>query len=400
MIEDLLQQLIEHLDNQYYGKYRGFVHRNDDPLHLGRIQAIVPRLFDDKTPTGWAYPCTPYAGPDQGFYAVPDVGSAVWIEFEQVDLNRPIWAGMWWGAPKPEDVGVPGATASRHPRAKSEVPQHELVDPPRGPGEVAVPGVRILKSATGHHIVLDDRPNHARIEIQDNEGNRLILNRDGLTRIVSNERTDNQGNRSADVLQNDKLYVGDRRTEDFGGLERKVRGDQIISIDGTLEEVVTGAGYSRKATANGTDIVYGGKLAEIVNGQATRRVTGRSQETATGGWSVSAGRGVSITSLGGVSILGTLPELPSLNTLNLEAAIGNVNINTMLGFLQLGGLSAISPMVLGDGLMMHHTMLALLSRAYNPVLALAYGPAMDAWAALTFPLDLSLFARVKRFPFG
>jgi hypothetical protein len=57
-------------------------------------------------------------------------------------------------------------------------------------------------------------------------------------------------------------------------------------------------------------------------------------------------------------------------------------------------------MVLGDGLMMHHTMLALLSRAYNPVLALAYGPAMDAWAALTFPLDLSLFARVKRFPFG
>jgi hypothetical protein len=107
-----------------------------------------------------------------------------------------------------------------------------------------------------------------------------------------------------------------------------------------------------------------------------------------------------LTSLGSVSISGTLPELPSLDTLSLQAAIGNVNINSLLGFLQLGGPTAISPLVLGDGLMIHNTMLALLSRGFFPPAALGYGPAMDAWAALTFPLELSLFARVKRFPFG
>lgn len=400
MIEELLAQLIEQLDSQYYGKYRGFVHRNDDPNDLGRIQAIVPRLFDDKTPTGWASPCTPYAGPDQGLYAVPDLGSAVWIEFEEGDLSRPIWSGGWWGSPSPDDVNVPGATAPSHTGARSEVPQHLLDDPPRGTGEVAVPGVRILKSASGHHIVLDDRPEHARIEIHDNEGNRIILDRNGMTRMISNDRADNTGNRSAEVLGTDELQVGGGRSEEYGGLERKVRGSQTVKIQGSLVEEVDGSGFSRKCTGEGTAITYGGKLEEKVSGQATRRVSGRSQETATGGWSVSSGRGLSMTSLGSVGIQGTLPELPSLDTVSIQAGIGNININTMLGFLQLGGLSAVSPLVLGDGLMIHNTMLAVISRAYFPPAALAYGPAMDAWAALTFPLELSLFARVKRFPFG
>ncbi len=400
MIEDLLQELIEALDSRHYGKYRGFVHRTDDPFNVGRIQAIVPRLFNEDTPTGWASPCTPYAGPDQGFFAVPDLGSAVWIEFEEGDLSRPIWSGGWWGNPQQEDIGVPGATANEYTGRASEVPQHLLEDPPRGLGEVAVPGVRILKSATGHHIVLDDRPDHARIEIQDNLGNRIILDSKGITRIVSNERTDNQGKRAADISQTDELTVGEQRTEDFGKLQRKVRGDQTITVEGNLSEKVQGGGYKRSISSTGTSITHGGELRETVRGQAIRKVTGRSQETATGGWSVSAGRGLSMTSLGSVSIQGAIAELPDLNVISLQGGIGNININTFLGFLQLGGLSAISPLVLGDGLMMHHSMLAILSRAYFPPAALGYGPAMDVWAALTFPLSLSLFARVKRFPVG
>jgi hypothetical protein len=400
MIEDVLAQLLEQLDQRYYGKYRGFVHRVDDPLNIGRIQAIVPRLLDADTPTGWASPCTPYAGPDQGFYVVPDPGSAVWIEFEEGDLSRPIWSGMWWGNPQPEDIGVPGSTASKHSRAETEVPQHLLKDPPHGPGQPAVPGVRILKSATGHHIVLDDRPEHARIEIHDSLGNRIILNRDGITRVVSNERTDNQGKRATDIAHTDDLTVGEARTEDLGALTRKVRGDQKVDVTGNLEESARGGAFVRSITDKGTAMTYGGGLRETVRGQATRKVIGRSEESATGGWSVSSGRGMSLTSLGSVSIQGTIAELPDLNVVSVQGGIGNISINTMLGFLQLGGLSAISPVVLGDGLAMHHTLLAILSRAYFPPAALAYGPAMDAWAALTFPLDLSLFARVKRFPIG
>jgi hypothetical protein len=101
-----------------------------------------------------------------------------------------------------------------------------------------------------------------------------------------------------------------------------------------------------------------------------------------------------------VSIQGAVAELPSLDAVSIQGGLGNISINTFLGFMQLGGLAATSPLVLGDGLMIHHTMLAVLSRAYFPPAAIAYGPLMDVWAAATAIIDLSLFARVKRFPVG
>jgi uncharacterized protein involved in type VI secretion and phage assembly len=95
VIEELLQQLIERLDNRYYGKYRGYVSNVSDPESTGRIKAYVPRLLGEAE-TGWALPCTPYAGPDQGLYTIPDVGAGVWIEFEGGDVSRPIWTGCYW----------------------------------------------------------------------------------------------------------------------------------------------------------------------------------------------------------------------------------------------------------------------------------------------------------------
>ena len=33
-----------------------------------------------------------------GVFAVPPIGSAVWIEFEQGDPDYPIWTGGFWGS--------------------------------------------------------------------------------------------------------------------------------------------------------------------------------------------------------------------------------------------------------------------------------------------------------------
>src|SRR5690606_22280954 len=134
--------------------------------------------------------------------------------------------------------------------------------------------------------------------IQDSLGNRIILDGKEITRIVPNEPTDNQRKRAADISQTDELTVGEQRTEGLGKLQRKVRGDQTVNIDGNLTEKVHGGGYKRTISPMGTEITHGGELRETVRGQSIRKVTGRSQETATGGWSVSAGRGLSMTSLG------------------------------------------------------------------------------------------------------
>jgi hypothetical protein len=43
-------------------------------------------------------PCVPYAGIQQGFFALPEEGADVWIEFEGGDPDRPIWVGGYWEA--------------------------------------------------------------------------------------------------------------------------------------------------------------------------------------------------------------------------------------------------------------------------------------------------------------
>lgn len=80
---------------KYYGKYRGKVIDNIDPLLLGRIIADVPAVPGSLL--NFAQPCAPYAGMQVGFYAIPPIGANVWIEFEGGDPTFPIWSGCFWG---------------------------------------------------------------------------------------------------------------------------------------------------------------------------------------------------------------------------------------------------------------------------------------------------------------
>jgi hypothetical protein len=81
---------------RYYGKFRGTVVNNVDPMQIGRIQAIVPDV-SNVIPTSWAMPCLPSAGINTGVFTVPQIGAGVWIEFEHGDPDRPVWVGGFWG---------------------------------------------------------------------------------------------------------------------------------------------------------------------------------------------------------------------------------------------------------------------------------------------------------------
>lgn len=95
MDEQLVFELADRLQHRFYGKYRGIVVDVDSATL--RIKATVPAVLGT-TPTGWCLPCVPYAGPQVGFFFVPDVGAAVWIEFEGGDVSYPIWTGCFWRA--------------------------------------------------------------------------------------------------------------------------------------------------------------------------------------------------------------------------------------------------------------------------------------------------------------
>ena len=79
---------------KYFGKYRGRVFNNIDPLFAGRVQVEVISVLGDAKP--WAMPCVPYVKADEAFKVIPPVGTPIWVEFEGGDVDYPIWVGCFW----------------------------------------------------------------------------------------------------------------------------------------------------------------------------------------------------------------------------------------------------------------------------------------------------------------
>lgn len=139
---------------RFYGKYRGMVLNNIDPMQQGRLQVQVPDVAN-VIPLTWAMPCVPFAGIQNGMFALPIIGSGVWVEFEQGDPARPIWSGCFWGS-------------------AAEVPAMALLTPP------GLPAVT-LQTPLQNGITISDLPGPTGgIMIKSTTGATLIVNDTGI----------------------------------------------------------------------------------------------------------------------------------------------------------------------------------------------------------------------------
>jgi len=100
-----MNDVFEHLEEHFYGKYRGRVVDNEDPTRRGRLKVRVPAVMGEEEV--WALPCVPYAGDGVGFFTLPENDTAAWVEFEGGDPSFPIWVGCFWG-----DGQIPDQDAS------------------------------------------------------------------------------------------------------------------------------------------------------------------------------------------------------------------------------------------------------------------------------------------------
>ena len=81
------------------GFYRALVVDNDDPDQLGRVKIRIPGVLGtgDQIPVNylpWAVPATSIftgSGSDYGNFAVPEVGSYVFVFFEAEDIYQPVY---------------------------------------------------------------------------------------------------------------------------------------------------------------------------------------------------------------------------------------------------------------------------------------------------------------------
>ena len=131
----------------FYGKYRGVVTDNRDPLMLGRIRARVPDVYGEEE-SGWAMPSMPYAGNGVGLFLIPPVNASVWFEFEHGDPDYPIWTGCFWA-------------------------QGEL------PATPATPETKVLKTDVGT-ITLNDLPGAGGITVETKAGMKIVINVTGI----------------------------------------------------------------------------------------------------------------------------------------------------------------------------------------------------------------------------
>jgi uncharacterized protein involved in type VI secretion and phage assembly len=151
---------------QFLGKYRGMVLNNIDPMQMGRLQVQVPDVTG-LAPASWAMPCVPVAGIQNGFFALPMIGSGVWVEFEQGHIDHPIWVGCFWGSaaelPALARLTPPGVNAIT---LQTPLQNGLTVSDLPGPS-----GGIMLKSATGATLIVNDTG----IYIQNGKGASIVM---------------------------------------------------------------------------------------------------------------------------------------------------------------------------------------------------------------------------------
>jgi uncharacterized protein involved in type VI secretion and phage assembly len=146
-LQTTLLEVARRQRSRLYGKYSGIVTDNVDPDNQGRIQATVPTVFD-AAHAPWAKPSVPFAPSGAGMLMLPEIGSNVWIEFENGDQDYPIWSGCYW----PQNQAPSLSSAS----------------------------VKVLFTKAGNKITLDDTDGSESIILEDKSGNKITMNQQGI----------------------------------------------------------------------------------------------------------------------------------------------------------------------------------------------------------------------------
>ena len=148
---DTLSALLQPGGSKGWGIAIGLVTNNRDPAGLGRVKVRFPWLSESEQST-WARMATPMAGPGKGFFCLPEINDEVLVAFEHGRIKRPYILGVLWNG-------------KDHPPQRND----QVV------GRDGKVDRYILRSRSGHQIILDDTAAGERIIIRDKTGQNEIV---------------------------------------------------------------------------------------------------------------------------------------------------------------------------------------------------------------------------------
>ena len=145
----------------------GIVTNNQDPNLLGRVKLKFPwrNSIDESS---WARVATLMAGDNRGTVFLPEVGDEVLVSFDHGDITQPYVIGaLWNGKDKPPEKNADGKNNVRMIKSRSG---HKIIlNDERGSEKVEI------CTSSGHQITLDDSTGCEKIEIRDKTGSNSIL---------------------------------------------------------------------------------------------------------------------------------------------------------------------------------------------------------------------------------
>lgn len=238
----------------------------------------------------WAEPCFPWGGQKrvigdkapngnvhEGFYMIPEVGSTVWVAFENGWVQRPVWLGGWYGV--------------------DELPDE--VDP-QNPEKV-----RLIKTRIGHVLLFDDRSGNERVFLATADDDGLPdANSDG-PRIRFLELDDANATltlRNAPAGDDEQVLLMERTPKKITIINGA---NQKIEIDGTAARTTVQNSPTQTVVQDGTagiTTITDGAVVVTLNATAGTITFTNGVTTIT----VDAAGGTSVTGPGGAAItLGT-----------------------------------------------------------------------------------------------
>ena len=134
------------------GAVIGLVSNVSDPDGLGRVKVRYPWLKDDSE-SPWARVVSFMAGPSRGAVFRPEVGDEVLVLFDHGDPRFPFVIGALWNG-------------------KDAMPGER--------GDDGKNAVRLIKSRSGHQILLDDTSGSEKVTVLDKSGNVIELSSGGV----------------------------------------------------------------------------------------------------------------------------------------------------------------------------------------------------------------------------
>jgi hypothetical protein len=177
VIEKLIDNVrdfgLETVFGRYYSCYRGIVIDNIDPDKEGKIIARVPMITGNSDLGEWCYPKACVAGDGFGIFHPPDIGSGVWVEFENGQLDAPLYSGGWW------------ATIDGTLELPSDLQQQAATEPPTAYG---------WYTSTGHHLFFETKTDNEQVRLGwhrpgDDKYSYVSIDSDGSVQMQNHQGT-------------------------------------------------------------------------------------------------------------------------------------------------------------------------------------------------------------------